>query len=207
MKVTLSADPERTVQVPISATDMDGASPSDYSIVPQTIVFNSGDTEKTLSFSATDDTENDDGERVRLTFGALPARVSSASPSQAVVSITDDDVPSVEVSFEEATYEVMESDDTSTTETEENKVSVKVSLSADPERTVVIPIVKTNQDGASDSDYSGVPQGLTFNSGDTEKSFVFSPPTMRRTTTTKRSSSPSTRSRRGCRRAQSVRRW
>ena len=70
----------------------------------------------------------------------------------------------------------MESDDTSTTEAEENKVSVKVTLSADPERTVVIPIVKTNQDGASDSDYSGVPVQccLTFNSGDTEKTFDFS---------------------------------
>ena len=72
VKVKLSADPERTVEVPISATDMDGASSSDYSIVPQTVVFNSGDTEKTLSFSATDDTENDDGERVRLNFGTLP---------------------------------------------------------------------------------------------------------------------------------------
>ena len=81
------------MEIPISATDMDGASSSDYSVAPQTVVFNSGDTEKTLTFSATDDTENDDGERVRLNFGTLPPRVSSTSPSQAVVSITDDDVP------------------------------------------------------------------------------------------------------------------
>ena len=72
VKVKLSADPERTVEVPISVTNMDGASSSDYSIVPQTVVFNSGDTEKTFSFSATDDTEDDDGERVRLNFGTLP---------------------------------------------------------------------------------------------------------------------------------------
>ena len=57
VKVKLSADPERTVEVPISATDMDGASSSDYSIAPQTVVFNSGDTEKTFSFFATDDAE------------------------------------------------------------------------------------------------------------------------------------------------------
>ena len=35
-------------------------------------------------------------------------------------------------------------------------------LSADPERTVTVPIIKTNQGGASDTDYSGVPSGLTF---------------------------------------------
>ena len=163
VKVILSADPERTVEVPISATDMDGASSSDYSFVPQTVVFNSGDTEKTLSFSATDDSEDDDGERVRLNFGTLPPRVSSASPSQAVVSITDDDVPSVTVSFEESSYTVSEG----------NSVTVKVKLSADPERTVTIPLTKSNQGGASNSDYS-VPSSVVFNSGDTEKTFNFS---------------------------------
>ena len=164
VKVKLSADPERTVEVPITSTDMDGASSSDYSLVPQTVVFNSGDTEKTFSFSATDDTEDDDGERVRLNFGTLPPRVSSTSPSQAVVSITDDDVPSVTVSFEESSYTVAEGED----------VTVKVKLSADPERTVTIPLTKSNQGGASNSDYSNVPGNVEFNSGDTEKTFSFS---------------------------------
>ena len=62
VKVKLNADPERTVEIPISATDMDGASSSDYSIAPKTVVFNTGDTEKTFSFEATDDAEDDDGE-------------------------------------------------------------------------------------------------------------------------------------------------
>ena len=58
-----------------------GLLPSDYSIVPQTAVFNSGDTEKTLTFTATqDDAEDDDGERVRLTFGTLPPRVIFHEP-------------------------------------------------------------------------------------------------------------------------------
>ena len=162
VKVKLSADPERTVEVPITATDMDGVSSSDYSIVPQTVVFNSGDTEKTLSFSATDDTEDDDGERVRFTFGTLAPRVSPASPSQAVVSITDDDVPSVTVSFEQPAYTVGEG----------SSVVVKVILSTDPERTVTIPITATGQDGASASDYT-VPANVVFNSGDTEKTFDF----------------------------------
>ena len=88
------------------------------------------------------------------------------------VTITDDDVPSVTVSFGSAAYTVAESDDSDTTDVTENTVEVTVTLSADPERTVVIPIEKTNQ-GATTADYSGVPQNVTFDSGDTSKSFTF----------------------------------
>ena len=68
----LSADPERTVEVPITATNQDGASNSDYSGVPANVVFNSGDTEKTFNFAATQDTVDDDGESVKLGFQNLP---------------------------------------------------------------------------------------------------------------------------------------
>ena len=163
VKVKLSADPERTVEVPITVTTMDGAGAADFSGVPASVVFDSGNTEKTFDFEAIQDTVDDDGERVRLTFGNLPARVSSTSPSQAVVSITDDDVPAVTVSFEQDAYTVSEGD----------SVAVKVVLSADPERTVTIPITKTNQGGASNGDYS-VPATVVFDSGDTEKTISFS---------------------------------
>ena len=173
VKVQLSADPERTVTIPIIPTNQDGASNSDYSGVPNSVTFNSGDTEKTFTFTATHDTEDDDGESVKLTFGALPTRVSEGATNEAVVSITDDDDPEVTVRFEPGPYTAAESDDTSTADEKENKVTVKVQLSADPERTVTIPIDRTNQGGASDSDYSGVPESVTFNSGDTEKTFTF----------------------------------
>ena len=66
-------------------------------------------TEKSITFSATQDTIDDDGESVRLAFGSpLPTDVTAASPQEAVVSITDDDVPSVTVSFEQGTYTVAE---------------------------------------------------------------------------------------------------
>ena len=171
--VTLSADPERTVEVPISVTNMDGATSADYSGVPPRVTFVSGDTTETFTFTAVQDTIDDDGEQVRLTFGTLPARVSSASPSQAVVSITDDDDPAVTVSFGQTSYSVAESDDTSTTNVVEHEVEVTVELSANPERQVVIPLTVTPQDGATSSDYSGVPPRLTFTAGDTTKSFTF----------------------------------
>ena len=176
--VTLSADPERTVTIPIVKTNLGGASNSDYSGVPDNVVFNAGDTEKSFTFSATDDSEDDNGESVKLTFDTLPSRVREGTTKETVVSINDDDdtvqeQSSVDVEFGSATYSVEESDDSSTTETKENEVTVTVTLSADPERTVTIPIVKTNLGGASNSDYSGVPDNVVFNSGDTSKSFTF----------------------------------
>ena len=164
IKVTLSADPERTVTIPITRTNQGGASDSDYSGVPSSLTFNSGDTEKSFTFSATQDTDNDDGESVKLAFGTLPTGVSAGTNSEATVNITDDDLPTVSVSYEQSSYTVGEG----------SSVTVKVTLSADPERMVTIPITRTNQGGASDSDYSGVPNSLTFNSGDTENSFTFS---------------------------------
>ena len=172
--VTLSADPERTVVIPIEKTNQGGATTADYSGVPQNVTFDSGDTSKSFTFTAETDTVDDDGESVRLSFGAtLPTGVTTGTPATSAVTITDDDVPSVTVSFGSAAYTVAESDDPDTIDVTENTVEVTVTLSADPERTVVIPIEKANQGGATTADYSGVPQNVTFDSGDTSKSFIF----------------------------------
>ena len=173
VKVILSADPERTVTIPIIWTNQGGASNSDYSGVENNVVFNDGETEKTFTFMATHDTVDDDGESVKLTFGTLPTRVSDGATVESVVRIIDDDDPEVTVSFEKGSYTVAESDDTSTPDDKENEVTVKVVLNADPERTVIILIDKTNQDDASSADYSDLPDSVTFNSGETEKGFTF----------------------------------
>ena len=171
--VTLSADPERTVTISITKTNQGGATSADYTGVPASVTFNTGETSKSFTFAATADTVDDDGESVKLTFGTLPAGVSAGSTDETTVSITDDDVPSVSVNFGSATYSVAETDDTSTMSVKENEATVTVTLSADPERTVTIPITKTNQGGATSSDYSGVPASVTFNTGETSKTFTF----------------------------------
>ena len=160
--VTLSVDPERTVEVPITVTPQDGASGADYSVAPSSVTFNAGDTQKTITFTATEDAEDDDDESVRLSFGTLPDQVTAGTPSEATVSITDDDVPSVTISFEQAAYTVAEG----------SPVTVTVTLSVDPERTVEVPITVTPQDGATAADYSGVPANVTFDTGETSKSFT-----------------------------------
>ena len=164
--VTLSAAPEREVVVPIDTTDEGGASSDDYSLSETSVTFGPTETSKTFTFTAADDAEDDDGESVKLTFGsALPAGVSRGSVPETTVSINDDDAPSsLTVNFEASTYNV----------TEGSTVEVVLTLDDDPERTVTIPFSKTNQGGASDSDYVGVPTSVIFNAGEISKSFEFS---------------------------------
>ena len=272
--VTLSADPERTVVIPITHTPQDGAdSPADYSGVPPSVTFNTGQMSQTITFEAIQDDVDDDGESVLLGFGmTLPPAVSLGTTTQATVSITDDDVAGVSVSEasltiaegSSGTYTIVldsqptadvtvtindpsntdvtaepasltfsstdwntpktvtvntaqdadaENDTATVTHTvtstdsiysgasansvavnvtddevpvtvqfgattyevvEGETVTVAVTLSADPERTVVIPITHTPQSGAdSPADYSGMPESLTFNTGQMSQTITF----------------------------------
>ena len=164
--VTLSAAPEREVVVPIDTADEGGASSDDYSLSETSVTFGPTETSKTFTFTAADDAEDDDGESVKLTFGsALPAGVSRGSVPETTVSITDDDAPSsLTVNFKKSGYTV----------TEGSIEEIVLTLDDDPERTVTIPLSWSNEDGASDSDHNGVPTDVTFNAGETEKSFEFS---------------------------------
>ena len=55
--------------------------------MPDTLTFGATDTEKTITFAATDDEVDDDGEKVDLSFGTA----MSGEAAEAVVTITDDD--------------------------------------------------------------------------------------------------------------------
>ena len=152
--IGLSADPERTVTIPIVATPQGTASAADYS-VPTSVIFNAGDTEKTIAFMATADDDDDDDESVKLTFGStLPPRVSEGTRTETTLNIGDDDDPTVTVTFGQATYAVAEG----------ATQQVTVAVSADPERTIIIPITATPQGTASAADYS-VPPSVTFTDG------------------------------------------
>ena len=78
---------------------------------------------------------------VKLGFDStLPTRITEGTPAETTVSITDDDVPQVTASFEQPSYTVGEG----------NSVMVKVVLSADPERTVTIPVAQGQPERSDD---------------------------------------------------------
>ena len=95
--VEMSADPEGTVTIPVTATVQGGATEqgsagADYSGVPGSLIFNAGETSQTFTVTATNDSVDDDGESVLLGFGTpLPAGLTAGSPSEATVNFTDDD--------------------------------------------------------------------------------------------------------------------
>ena len=161
--ISLSDDPERQVVLPITKSEQGGVTSADYSGVPDSVTFKSGETEQSFTFSATQDSLDDDDESVRLGFGTLPNAVTVGTTREAIIAIADDDAPPVIVSFEQSAYSLDEG----------SNVTVNVTLSADPERQVVIPITKTEQGGATSDDYSGVPDNVTFENGETEKAFTF----------------------------------
>ena len=179
--VTLDDDPERQVVIPLTRTNEGGASDSDYSGVPANLTFASGDTAKTFTFTANSDTDDDDDERVKIGFGTLPPVATAGSTNEATVSITDDDVPSVVVSFEQASYSVAEG----------SSVSVKVKLDVAPEQELTIPLTAVNQGGVTSADYGTLPTSVTFAATDTEKTFTFTATDDSTTTTARASSSPS----------------
>ena len=86
--VTLSGDPKRTVEIPLTATDYGGVTSVDYSGVPPSVTFNAGETSKTFEFMAMADDAFDTGESVMIGFGtSLPSRVTEGTPNEARVTI------------------------------------------------------------------------------------------------------------------------
>ena len=161
--VRLNADPDRTVAIPITTTNQGGASAADYS-VPASLTFDAGDTSKTFTFTAVQDTVDDDDESVKLGFGTLPAGVNPGRPNEATVNIADDDFPAVSVQFTEATKSIDEG----------RRFDVGVTLSADPERTVEINVWKNHGGGVSNDDYfMGFVTRVIFMPGETRKNFGF----------------------------------
>ncbi len=89
VRVRLSANPRRTVEVPLTATQLGGATPLDYSGIPASVRFAGGATVRSFAFAAAADAVDERGESVRIGFGTLPAKVTAGVPSVAVVSIVD----------------------------------------------------------------------------------------------------------------------
>ena len=132
-----------------------GASAADHSSIPESVTIPVGKQTATITVTATDDTADDDGESVTLSFVNDPTgrvRVRSG-PSSATVALEDNDgVEQVTVSFGAATYTATEGGDDAT---------VRVELDAEPGRAVTIPLTKADA-GATPADYSGIPGSVAF---------------------------------------------
>ena len=162
--VTLDTAPGREVTIPIRAVAM-GASEEQYELSAESLTFGPEETSGSFTVTAVEDDADANPEMATLTlsFDSLPDGVSAGVQESAEVEITDNDDPSVTVSFGSAEYAAMEGGDA---------VMVRVRLSGAPEREVTVPITAQGQGGASPGDYSGVPASVTFGPEETGKSFA-----------------------------------
>ena len=162
--VTLALAPAvgETVTVPLTATPGTGLNSSEYSGVPMNVVFNAGDTSKSFTVTAVQDTDDEPDRLLTFSFGTLPEGYVPGTNSQLVLTLVDDDVPIVSATFDAATAEVQEG----------TSRQVTVSLSQAPEREVTVPIRATRGAGLGSSEYEGVPADVTIAADATEAVFT-----------------------------------
>ncbi len=143
-----------------------GASADDYSGVPTSVTFQRGQTQTSFTVRATDDSEDDDGERVVLHFRRLfPDDLEAGRYGARVATLhlaDNDGDTAVTVSFEAANYTAAEGGATAT---------VRLLLDTPPGRSVTIPLTPSHR-GATAGDYTGLPASVTFGASDTVQSFT-----------------------------------
>ena len=94
--VTLTADPQRTVVIPLARYHLLGMSSDDYRGVPAYLTFEPGVTEIHLSLIAVDDAEVETEKLLWLLWDSrvdLPYGVSIGTTSELNITITDNDEP------------------------------------------------------------------------------------------------------------------
>ena len=90
--------------------------------------------------------------------GATGATIADG---EGIGTIRDDDLPAVSVSFGAASYQVVEGE----------SVEVAVVLAPAVSRSVTVPLIHLPGEGATEADYSGVPEALVFESLETRRTF------------------------------------
>ena len=91
--VTLDEAPATgvTVEVPITPTPGTGLGTTEYSGVPSSVTFNAGDTSKTFTVTAVQDTIVETDEELTLSLGMLPTGYVTGTNGSVVITVMDDD--------------------------------------------------------------------------------------------------------------------
>ena len=165
--VQMSAAPSATVAIPLTKTHRGGATAADYSGVPSNVTFTAGQTRRTFTVTATDDSDKDGGESVQLGFGTLPGGYAPGARRTATVTLVDDDANLI-VNFgteRHTTVKVRESDVW-------HRFIFMLSTSrygppnGNPQQPVTIPLAVTHRGTASQADYTDIPASVTFGVGE-----------------------------------------
>ena len=89
--VTVEISVAVDVTIPLRVQRQNGASSADYSGVPPHLVFKNGNTVRSFTVTAVDDSDNDDDEKIRITFDDLPNGIQTGARSAVNVRLQDND--------------------------------------------------------------------------------------------------------------------
>ena len=151
--VVLDRAPGRRVTVPLTTTAR-GVSTSQYHGVPDSVTFEAASTRTVFSVNA-NSLLYDPGDAVLLGLGTLPPAVEPGTHEQTIVHLLSEGWRTAMVRFERDSYTARE-----------GGPDAMVSVLLDPTlgRTVDVTLT-TTEDGASATDYSGIPETVRFAAG------------------------------------------
>ena len=157
--VRMSAASTEAVSVGYATSDRTAEAGFDYTSTSGTLTMTAGLTVATIAVTVLDDDVAEGQEAFAVTLsGATGATIADG---EGIGTIRDDDLPAVSVSFGAASYQVVEGE----------SVEVAVVLAPAVSRSVTVPLTHLPGEGATEADYSGVPEGLVFESLETRRTF------------------------------------
>ena len=162
VRVALDAAPGRAVTVPLTTTDIGGATAEDYSGIPADVTFGADQTAMTFAVTATaNDGISDGGESLSIGFGTLPEGVVAGSPTATTVTLADGTEQRLVVNFGSSLGHTVQAREGA------RRLRLNVLLDTSPRRPVTIPLVVTHVGGATAADYAAIPEIVTFAAGQT----------------------------------------
>ncbi|MCP4427363.1 MAG: hypothetical protein GY803_22985, partial [Chloroflexi bacterium] len=158
--ISLSPSSSQTVTVDYETNDDTATAGSDYTAVSDMLIFNPGQTTKTVSVSVNGDNVEEADETFTLDLSA--AVNADISDSQGVATILDDDAPTLTISDE-----TIAEGDSGTT-----NIVFTVTLSPAGIQTVTVDYATTDGTATAGSDYTAVSDTLTFPQGQTTRTIT-----------------------------------
>ena len=158
--ISLNQPADRSVSIPINTSPATGP----YTIAFSHVVFDVGEQHRTIAVSANDDKDLTN-QTVTLSLGTRPSGVSLGSPSSARVTLWDDDLKDLNISFGSA----------SSTATENGgNATVAITLDSASDRALRIPITATAGTDTVADDYKLSANEVVFNVGQSRKTITIS---------------------------------
>ena len=159
--VTLNAVSAQVVTVAYATSAGTASAGLDYTSISSTLTIPAGRLTGTIRVPILDDTLDEPDETFTVTLSS-PTN-ATISDNSGTGTITDEDNLEVTVSYEVGSYTV----------TEGEFIDVTVVLSEPPGRPIVVSVTVMPDSGAVETDYSGVPESVTFGPSETQKTFIF----------------------------------